>query len=345
MQKFWVSVPIALLAVTMLAGCPAHPRLDVTTTSIHLTANQTTATFTLGNSCWRPDCVLEYTIATDRPWLAVDTVQGQLGGNEQVVVTVTVPAKKAAWSAGVITITSNGGDCTIAVTAAPNYLTQSFGAGLMDLENTTVRYIPNGSRNYYRTEVQAPVFNYPTTPLAGAVGNAELPSFLFGNPVLVQPLDQKQVWFYGMAYDMFYVGSNGRITFEDPGDVEGLTPLEAHFATPGISGLEAIFGPGGTISATQEVDRIAITFDDVPQANVVGPTSNNFQVELFFDTEEIHITWLDVDDDIMAVVGLSQGLAAGQDTTGDGVPDDYTDSDLSKPIPDPDVTKALGAEL
>jgi hypothetical protein len=77
---------------------------------------------------------------------------------------------------------------------------------------------------------------------------------------------------------------------------------------------------GGTVSWEQLGDRAVVTYENVPEYTTTG--SNNFQVEMFYDGD-IRITWLGVTADD-GIVGLSAG---------DGVPDDYIESDLSAATP------------
>jgi hypothetical protein len=141
------------------------------------------------------------------------------------------------------------------------------------------------------------------------------------DPIPLSPLDGKKVWLYGKAYDTVYVGSDGRITFQEPGTAAGDGDFGEHFATPGISGLFAQFGTSGAVYAIQLDDRLLIIYDNVPQlGKSPGQSSNSFQVELFFDDanaakaqapQEFAISWFGIDDDILAIIGLSDGSGAG----------------------------------
>jgi parallel beta-helix repeat protein len=102
--------------------------------------------------------------------------------------------------------------------------------------------------------------------------------------------------------------------------------LTSHFACPSISGLYSLLAPwnGGTISYKALCDRVAVTFEDVPEWMTDPNNLSSFQVELFFDGR-IRITHLDVNlywptAGYPAVVGLSEGNA---------IPDDFLESDLS----------------
>ena len=127
----------------------------------------------------------------------------------------------------------------------------------------------------------------------------------------------KSVSLYGTSRTNLFVGSNGYITF-DSGDSEYRGTYTYHFGKPRVSGFFADYNPGsgGTISVRQLDDRLAATWQNVPEYDTTN--SNNFQVELFFDGV-IRITWLRIDIPA-GVAGLSQGL---------GVPAGFAASDLS----------------
>ena len=68
-------------------------------------------------------------------------------------------------------------------------------------------------------------------------------------------------------------------------------------------------GTGGTISWRQLADRIAVTWQGVPEYGTTN--SNNFQIELFFDGR-IRITCLGIAA-TDGLIGLSQGLGTPVD--------------------------------
>jgi len=128
------------------------------------------------------------------------------------------------------------------------------------------------------------------------------------------------VLLYGVGYSSLYVGSNGYITFTQ-GDAGRDESPSDHFRIPRISGLfdDLNASAGGTISWKQLEDRVAVTYENVPEWSVHGGIgSNSFQIEMFFDGT-IRMTWLGID----ARDGLA-GLSAGG-----GKPAAFLESDLS----------------
>jgi hypothetical protein len=195
-----------------------------------------------------------------------------------------------------------------------DYFTEEFMGGI-DLEGLTVAFIPDGTGDYYET-CSEEATEFPTDPSGGTViypgedgwVHAELSG---GDAVLL----------YGASYDGFYVNANGNITFNG-GDSTWNETLTAHFNQPRISGLFDDFSPqnGGTVSWKQLADRVAVTFEDVPEYGTSN--DNTFQIEMYF-AGEIHITWLSTDAND-GIVGLSEG---------NGVPDDFIASNLSSAHP------------
>jgi hypothetical protein len=130
--------------------------------------------------------------------------------------------------------------------------------------------------------------------------------------------------FYGQWYNRFYIGSNGYITFGD-GDTEFEPSLENHFSMPRISGVFTDLTPPDEhcISYKKLIDRVAVTFQDVP---VYGDknSKNSFQIEMFYTDGAICITWLDIANTNF-VAGLSRGI---------GIPPAlFQQSDLSEYLP------------
>ncbi len=127
----------------------------------------------------------------------------------------------------------------------------------------------------------------------------------------------KEVSIYGNTYNSFYIGSNGYITF-DIGGSNNVENLSGHFNQKQVSALFCDLDPSaaGRVSSKQLADRIALTFENVPEYS--APNSNNFQIEMFFDGV-IRITYLNID--------AERGLAGLSDGT--GVPVDFIENNLS----------------
>ncbi|MCK4341205.1 MAG: hypothetical protein KAY37_05715 [Phycisphaerae bacterium] len=205
---------------------------------------------------------------------------------------------EAADEAGNVTIDDNGGACyTFSTPDVPDYFTELFASG-NDLEGLSLIFTPDGSNNYYSGCVE-PIIALPTDPTGGATltlsdDDNEMISFSGGVQVLL----------YGSAYSSCYVGSNGYVTFGG-GDTDYSETLEEHFNLPRISGLYDDLNPssGGTVSWKETVDRVAVTWEDVPQYS--GTDANTFQIEMFFDGM-ITITCLSLDA-ADGLCGLSEG--------------------------------------
>jgi len=189
-----------------------------------------------------------------------------------------------------------------------DHFTEHFEYGF-DLDNFGIRLVPDGSHDFYAI-CGEPITVLPTDPAGG------VPLTLSDDgSVLVSP--GSPVLLYDVSYSTFYVNANGHLTFTTP-DGTADESLEAHFAIPRVSALFDDLDPsaGGTVSWKETTDRVAVTWEGVPE---LGPTgSNTFQIELLFDGE-IHVSWLDVDSDD-SIVGPSEGS---------GVPGAYIESDIS----------------
>jgi hypothetical protein len=192
----------------------------------------------------------------------------------------------------------------------PDYFTEQF-TGDFDLHYSSVSFVPDGSENHYEGCVSS-ISQLPVDPAGGTV--LDLGEDRYEEVVLGL---SKTVQLYDYSYTSFYVCSNGYITFGS-GDTDWEESLADHFDMPRISPLFDDLSPpgGGTISWQQLADRAVVTYEGVPEYQTGN--SNTFQVELFFDGK-IRISWLEVDSSD-SVVGLSEG---------NGIPGDYTASDLS----------------
>jgi hypothetical protein len=184
-------------------------------------------------------------------------------------------------------------------------------ASSIDLEGFSVAYIPDGTGDYYDVCGEETT-EFPTDPSGGTVIYPGEDSW-----VHVELAGGETVSLYGVSYEGFYVNSNGNLTFTGGDNVWDET-LAIHFNQPRISGLFDDFSPqnGGTVSWRQLSDRVAVTFEDVPEYG--ANNDNTFQIEMYFEGE-IHITWLSTDAGD-GIVGLSEG---------NGLPEDFIESDLS----------------
>jgi hypothetical protein len=206
---------------------------------------------------------------------------------------------------------SNEADVLISV-VVPEYFTEFFYWNDSDLGNHVLTFVPDGSANSYllcREETTV----FPTEPTGGTVLS------LLGddNSIQVNLTGGKQVSIFGQSYSSFWVGSNGYITFGS-GDSNPNETFANHFSKKRISGLFDDLDPssGGTVRSRQYLDRVVVTFEDVPEKGTTN--SNSFQIEMFFEGT-IALTHLNID----AADGLC-GLSEGN-----GIPSNFIDSDLS----------------
>jgi hypothetical protein len=214
--------------------------------------------------------------------------------------------------AGNVSVDDNGGGCFEFSTVTPkDYFTEVFESGAIDLENTTVRFVPSQTGDSYRACV-SPATSFPTDPTNAVtllMGDDGYQRVILQNGAMV-PL-------YGVYYPFFFVNSNGNLTFT-AGDRSFLESSQTHFTTPRISALFNDLEPSrrGKVSRLQLEDRVVITFDRVPEYGENG--TNSFQIELFFDGV-IQITYLN-----LSATGGVAGLSAGR-----GSPPEFVESDLS----------------
>lgn len=215
-------------------------------------------------------------------------------------------------AAGNTSVDDAGGSCHSFTTPPQiDYFTQRFQLGDNDLAFTTLLFTPDGAPNRYaacRTSAAA----FPTDPAGGTQLR------LRDDDSVQVPIGGGQsVRLYGQSYPSFYVGSNGYITLGSP-DLAYFEDPAVHFFLPRVSALFDDLNPGsgGSISYRQLADRVAITYENVPQ--YLNSDSNNFQVELFFDGR-IRLTYLQL--------GALDGLAGLSE--GNGLPPDFIASDFA----------------
>ncbi len=128
---------------------------------------------------------------------------------------------------------------------------------------------------------------------------------------------------FGVAYDRFYVGSNGYITFGE-GDTGYSPSLEDHFWLPRVAALFWDLFPGEetVVSWKQLADRAVVTYQGIEDIDTGA--ENHFQIELFFNGN-IRITYL--------AIGSTQGIVGLSD--GGEVPSDFVETDFSAYAIDP----------
>lgn len=191
----------------------------------------------------------------------------------------------------------------------PDYFSEQF-SSTFDLDNQTLAFIPDGSGDFYRSCIDSAAL-LPTDPTGGTTITLTDDDSEALTPAMPVSL-------YGTNYNTIYVGSNGFITFTGTNTTTAES-YSNHFNQPRVSFLFDDLNPaaGGSVSYRDLADRLAITFQNVPEYNTSN--SNTVQVE-FFHNGEIHITWLGIATSD-TLVGLSEG---------GGIPVDFIASDLSQ---------------
>lgn len=213
-------------------------------------------------------------------------------------------------TAGNMTVVDDEGTCfSISTPSRTNYFVEQFD-GAFDLSFTTLALVPDGSPSFYST-CQSPAQAFTVDPIGGTLLDLDDDDFV---EITLAP--GHEVSIYGTPTTSFFVGSNGFISYQ--GDSDYSESLPEHFAIPRVSALFDDLNPstGGTVSVKELSDRVAITFENVPEYFDVG--SNTFQIVLFYDGR-ITLTYLSVS----AVDGIA-GVSPGG-----GLPADFLANDLS----------------
>lgn len=318
----WYSCILVALVVPVsgfLMGCPPEAALGVSATVHHFPVNETTWTFEVFNDGSK-GTTLVFNITTDRGWIQVNPANGQSTGEDNpVTITVTIDRDYAAkaipsFATGTITVDSSVGQKKVAISTAPDYFTQSFNSNV-DLGGRTFTFSPNGSLSFYGATQEEGITGFPTNPAGGLVLD-----FGIADPVKVFPLYGFLLPFYEAVFSSIYIGSNGTIGYGTPGS--DASP-EDHFAQPQISVFPLDAASGGDVSLLQDEDKLIVTYENVPTADLKQPTTNDIQVELFFDGD-IRISYLNADPAAVGVIGLSSG--AGEDGE---LPPGFVETDFS----------------
>jgi hypothetical protein len=321
-------VSLVLFVGAMCVGCPLNPRLTVSALSHHFGVTngtyETSWDFRVRNTGAQGED-LNFAVTTDQPWLSVNPEFGTTTGtNDPVTIVATIdrdyPNAKGIstdFLSATITVESNFGDELIAITVAPDYFTAEYNT-TPDVENSSVTFRPNQSLSYYGACAESALL-FPTLPIGGTVLDLS-----DTDPQAIAL--STSISFYGNDYNLLYVSAYGYITFGASGNVTS-TPdisLGEHFALPGITALSTVDATKtGTVSYRETNDRVAITFENVPNFNSQVAGTNDFQVEIFFNGD-IRLTYLNLSAPD-GVVGLSFGPTAALG----GVPADFLESDFT----------------
>lgn len=97
--------------------------------------------------------------------------------------------------------------------------------------------------------------------------------------------------FHGTSYDTLHIGSNGYVTF-GAASTERQSDLATFLQAPRVAAMMRDLDPtaGGTIMAEEFADRAVVAFEAVPEYD--SPATNTFQIEFFFDTGVIRVSYL-----------------------------------------------------
>ena len=264
---------------------------------------------------------VNWTVSKTQDWITLSSSGGQIpvGGSTQVTVSINESEANlltASSTPYTDTITFTNTDSTVSqnrstiLTVANEYYTEIF-EGDGDLSNISLTFTPDGSGDFVEgCRVFASAF--PTDPNGGTTLSLSDDGY-----TSVSLTGGAQLPFFGVNYTSFYVGSNGYITF-GAGDDEYLEAFADHFDAPRISAHFDDLSPNvsGTVSWKQLADRVAVTYEDVPEWDETN--SNNFQIEIYFDGT-VCMTFLGMDS--------SDGLIGFSD--GAGIPGDFQESDIS----------------
>jgi hypothetical protein len=181
-----------------------------------------------------------------------------------------------------------------------DYLTEQFlNNEVFDLEFSSVTFTPASDGISYVGSLQD-ITQLPTSPFGGqSLGLRD------DNFVRVVLSSQARVKIFDQSFRSFFVGINGYITFTR-GDTDFSQTLDEHFELLRIAGLycDLTARNEGTVTAKQLADRVAVTWQEVPEFSNTSP--NTFQIEMFYDGR-IRISWLEIGSRAN-IVGLSNGL-------------------------------------
>ncbi len=277
---------------------------------------ETTAqTFTLSNS--GPN-TLTWVALVPSGWLKVSPTAGSLGPRAVQSVTIALDNASLGLPPGVhvetvvfsntVTRVAQPRRVTARISAG-DYLTEVFSAGDFDLDFQMLTFTPDESAGGYAV-CRRPVSQFATDPAGGialTLGDDQARAITLTNGA--------EVALFGRRTNVFFVGSNGYLTFD--ADSNYFATASTHFSQARVSALFTDLNPGlgGSVTWKQLSNRVAVTFQNVQEQ--FPSATNSFQVEWFYDGR-IRVAYLRVDS-VDPVVGLSAGA---------GLPANFAETDF-----------------
>lgn len=268
---------------TALIDCVPPAVLSVTITN--LTRNAATINVLTDEPCvvrvsYGNDCAATLSTRTSVD-LATSSVVKLTGLQPLTTYFFEVRASDEAENA---VVADNGGLCYAFTTDdVPLFFTQEF-LGDNDMDGVVLALHPLPGPDGYRLcrRSSAAFLTDPT-------GGTSL-ALLDDDAIEVTLGGGKSVQLYDSSFTSFFVNANGNITFGAADDDYSET-LSEHFALPRVAALWDDLKPsaGGTVSWKELADRVAVTWQNVPEYSTSN--QNSFQIELFF-SGSIRITCL-----------------------------------------------------
>ena len=263
---------------------------------------------------------LEWSLSNTSSWLSVSLSEGALTPSDFTNIDVSTGPGAASLQVGLYSesiVFSNHitgvsqARCFSLKVGDPDYFTELFDANDNDLAFSSITFSPDGSGNFY-SSCREPISDFYVEPTGGNV--VSLGDDTYRQVTLA---GTNTVGLFGQRTNVFFIGSNGYLTFGS-GEPNQQESLVNHFSKPRISALFHDLDPSaqGTVSWKQLPDRVAVSFQSVPQYSSMSP--NNFQMELFYDGT-IRLSYLAINC-LNNLVGLSAGH---------GVPMGFTETDFS----------------
>ena len=290
-----------------------------------------------------------WTLGSTPSWITVFPTQGGVLPYASNSVTLTINTLANSLLPGLypssVSFVSAGGGQTLTaslilqVTDSTNGQSESLnelfsGQGDFDLDYSTLTFTPTADTNAPSyTACLTTASGLPTDPAGGEV----ILPMVDDSYRLVSLGEGKEVSLYGARTNQVLIGSNGDLMFDVPTDLgyqfDPVLQLytnffysqdSIYFSRPRVAPLYADLNPGagGAVSWQQLSDRLAVTWQDVPEFGLAN--RNTFQVEWFFDGT-LRFTWAGVAPQIGANYSTPKvGLVAGG-----GVPANFVETDFS----------------